>query len=65
MTLKGQYIEKIKWGTHLGRTAFIFYFSVIFLKNSLSTYMGNTLNGEKSIKIEHILVNYGTKLKVI
>jgi len=40
-----------------------FIFQISFFKNILSAYMENPLNGEKSIKIEHISVNNGTTLK--
>jgi hypothetical protein len=54
MTLKEQFFEKNQTGglyNGPGRTAYKFFFSVIFLKNLLSAYTENTLNGEKSNKI--------------
>jgi hypothetical protein len=49
MTLKGQYIEKIKWGIlHWPKMISfqLLFFRYIF-KNMLSAYMENTLSGEK------------------
>jgi hypothetical protein len=49
MTLKGQYIEKIKWGTlHWPKmNSFQLLFFRYLFENMLSAYMENTLNGEK------------------
>jgi hypothetical protein len=49
MTLKGQYIGKIKWGIlHWPKmNSFQLLFFRYLFKNMLSAYMENTLNGEK------------------
>ncbi len=51
--------------TGLKNSFHLLFFSNLFKKYSLlSAYMENTLNGEKSIKIEHISVYTGTTLKI-
>jgi hypothetical protein len=63
MTLKGQYIEKIQWGTlnWLRKNIFqLLFVNNLFLTKLFSAYKENTPNGEKSIKITHIFVYNGT-----
>ncbi len=54
--------KRLNWTFYTGpeRTIYKFYFSVI-LKKNCSLRMGNTLNGEISVKIKHILVNNRTQ----
>jgi hypothetical protein len=49
MTFKGQYIEKIKWGTinWTRKNIFLLFFQLSF-KKLLSAYIENKLNGGKS-----------------
>jgi hypothetical protein len=59
MTLNGQFIKKIEWDLIYWprkNNLQILFFSNLE-KNLLTAYMENTLNGEKSVKINHISVN--------
>jgi len=63
VTLKGHYIEKIEYGIiYLRRKNDwqILFFRNLEKKKLLSAYMENMLNGEKSIDIKQISVNYHT-----
>ncbi len=58
---KGTVNLNIDWGItswlRIKNLLYNFYFSVIFKKNLLSVDMENTLIGQQSIEIKHILVN--------
>jgi hypothetical protein len=55
---KGTVYKKIEWDIiHWPRKNKLIFFLSNLEKNWLSAYMDNKLNGEKSVKIQHILVN--------
>ncbi len=56
MTLKEQYFEKVEWG--IIHRPWKNNLQILFFRYKfLSAYLENTQNGEKSIKILHILEN--------